>query len=58
MNLLKALATIRIIGDRPRFPANPQNAADWKALVDLAEQRMPTAKQSGKDISVDSCGGL
>lgn len=31
---------------------------DWKALVDLADQRMYTAKQSGKNRSVYSCSQL
>lgn len=33
-------------------------ADDWKTLVDTADQRMYTAKQSGKNRSVYSCSGL
>lgn len=32
------------------------NAADWKAMVEMADQRMYQAKQSGKDRAVHACG--
>lgn len=34
------------------------NSSDWKSLVDLADQRMYSAKQSGKNRSVHSCSQL